>query len=169
MFKPEKLEIEDAIVMGGKFKNFSGRATEYNREGDRFINVRIPLEKVEQLSEEGWNIKQLKPKDEGDDPIYYLTVKIRFKSEGGKKDPAIFKGINADNMHKIREENVGDLDRDEIERTDVVINPSYYNRNGKEGYSAYLDSLYVIIKGNRFQAKYNVVDEDLEYEEEEEE
>lgn len=168
MNKPEKLEIEDGRLMGGRFKNFSGRATEYNREGDRYINIRLPEEMVEKLSEEGWNIKHLDPREEGDSPVYYLTVKIRFKSEGGRKNPKIFKGISPDNMHLIKAENVGDLDKDEIEKLDIVINPSYYNRNGKEGYSAYLDTLYVIIKGNRFMSKYNVVD-DVDDEEDDEE
>lgn len=172
MNKPEKLEIENVQLMGGRFKNFSGRATKYNREGDRFINVRIPSqEQAEELAEEGWNIKILDPKEEGDEPVYYLTVKIRYKVEGGKKDPNIFKGISSDNMHRLTPENTGDLDRDEVERADIVINPSYYNTNGKEGYSAYLDSLYVIIKGNRFASKYTVVDDEpiAESEEDEEE
>ena len=74
-------------------------------------------------------------------------------------------------MHRLTPENTGDLDRDEVEKADIVINPSYYNTNGKEGYSAYLDSLYVIIKGNRFASKYTVVDDEpiVESEEDDEE
>ena len=83
MNKPEKLEIEDARLMGGRFKNFSGRATEFNREGDRYINIRLPEDIVEKLVAEGWNIKQLDPREEGDSPVYYLTIKIRYKCQGG--------------------------------------------------------------------------------------
>lgn len=169
MEKPEILEIENAKLMGGRFKNFSGAKTEYNREGDRYINIKLPEEMVEPLENAGWTIKTLKPKEEGDAPVRYINVKIRYKSQGGKKDPKIYKGVSADNMHLIKEENVGDLDKDEIVKMDIVINPSYFDRNGKEGYSAYLDTLYVIIKGNRFQSKYNVIDEDIEVEEEDEE
>ena len=169
MNKPEKLEIENVQIMGGRFKNFAGRATKFNREGDRYINVRIPTKDMAaELSEQGWNIKILDPKEEGDEPVYYLTVKIRFKVEGGKKDPNICKGISPENMHKLTPDNTSDLDRDEIERADIVINPSYYNTNGKEGYSAYLDTLYVIIKGNRFASKYNIVDDEVPVEEDDE-
>ncbi len=165
--KPEMLEIEDAKLLGGQFKNFSGKQTGFSREGDRYINVRIPADMAEELANKGWNIKKKDPKEEGDEPLYYLKVNIKFKADGGKKDPAIFKGVDPDHMRRVTVNNVSDLDRDEFVKIDIVINPSYWSRSsGAEGISAYLDTMYCLIKGNRFNSKYTVVYDDDEVEEE---
>ena len=156
----DKLELEDAKLMGGKFKNFSGKGSDYNREGSRYINVVIPEENVNELISKGWVIKELPPKEEGDASVYFLKVNIRFQDDGGFNDPKIYKGVSSDNMHKVTVDTVGDLDRDELEHVDMVIRPYHWKRsNGEEGISAYLEEMYVIIKGSRFKAKYSVADE----------
>lgn len=158
--KPEMLEIEDAKLLGGQFKNFSGKQTDFSREGDRYINIRIPADEAEDLSSKGWNIKCKAPKEEGDEPLYYLKVNIKFKADGGKKDPAIYKGVDPEHMRRVTVKNVSNLDREEFVKIDVVINPSYWSRSsGAEGISAYLDSMYCLIKGNRFTSKYTVVED----------
>ncbi|MBP5594984.1 MAG: hypothetical protein J6Y02_06355 [Pseudobutyrivibrio sp.] len=157
----EKLELEDAKLMGGKFKNFSGKANDYNREGSRYINVVIPEEYVSEIADKGWVVKELPPREEGDAPVYFMKVNIRFQEDGGYSDPKIYKGISQDNMHKVTVETVGDLDKDEIEHVDIVIRPYHWSRkSGEEGIAAYLDEMYVIIKGSRFTAKYSVADEE---------
>lgn len=157
MLRIEKLELEDARLMGGKFKNFAGRANDYNREGNRYINVVIPADKVDELVEKGWAIKELPPREEGDSPVYFMKVSIRYQDDGGFSDPKIYKGIDRDNMHKVTVATVADLDRDEIEYVDMVIRPYHWKRkSGEEGVSAYLEEMYVIIKGSRFKAKYSI-------------
>ena len=136
MNKPEMLEIGNATLLGGKFKNFSGKQTEFSREGERYVNVKILSESVEELASQGWNIRSKPPKEEGDEPLYYLKVNIRFLADGGKKDPKIYKGTNPDNMRRVSVRNVGDLDRDELLKVDMVINPSYWKRSNGEGISA---------------------------------
>ena len=70
-------------------------------------------------------------------------------------------------MHRVSVNNVSDLDRDEFVKIDIVINPSYWSRpSGAEGISAYLDTMYCLIKGNRFNSKYTVVSDEEDYEEE---
>ena len=165
MPRVEKLELENAKIMGGKFKNFSGRANDYNKEGSRFIHVVIPSDKVDELVEKGWTIKTLPPREEGDEPVYFLKVNIRFVADGGVNDPKIYKGISPDNMHKVKADTVGDLDRDELENVDIVIRPYHWSRSTGEGISAYLEEMYVTIKGSRFSAKYSVKDDEEDEEE----
>lgn len=161
----EKLEFEDAKLMGGKFKNFSGKANEYNREGNRYINVVIPENKAQQLADLGWTIKELPPREEGDPSVFFMKVNIKFKQDGAKSDPKIFKGISQDNMHRVNYDSIGDLDRDEIDHIDMVVRPYHWGKEGeKNGISAWLDEMYVIIKGSRFTSKYNVIDEELDEE-----
>ena len=159
--KVNKIELEDAKLMGGKFKNFSGRANDFNREGSRYINVVIPENRVTELVNDGWAIKELPPREEGDSSVYFMKINIRFQEDGGYSDPKIYKGISSDNMHKVTAATVGDLDRDEIEHVDMVIRPYHWTRkSGEEGIAAYLEEMYVLIKGSRFTAKYSVADDE---------
>lgn len=167
--RPKKLEIEDAKLLGGSFKNFSGVGGTYNREGDRFFNVRIDPDKVDELVEQGWSIKEKPARTEDEDPLYFLKVKVRYSTPNtnNSRDPKIYKGTSGGKYHLLTEETVGTLDRDEIERVDVIINPSYWSRNdGSEGYSAYVDEMYVTIKGSRFSAMYDVDEKFVDDEEE---
>ena len=40
----KNIVLEDATLLGGQFRNFSGRGGPYNREGDRNFAVRIEPE-----------------------------------------------------------------------------------------------------------------------------
>lgn len=163
MARVEKLELENAKLMGGKFKNFSGKETDYNREGARFINVVIPSDKVEDICSKGWSVKQLPPREDGDEPVYFMKINIRYVEDGGFSDPKIYKGTSPDNMHKVTVANIADLDRDEFENVDLVIRPYHWSRkSGEEGISAYLDEMYAIIKGSRFSAKYSIAEDDVD-------
>ena len=165
MARVEKLELENAKIMGGRFKNFSGKETDYNREGARYINVVIPSDKVDELTSKGWTVKSLPAREDGDEPVYFMKINIRFLDDGGFSDPKIYKGVSPDNMHKVTIDTVADLDRDEFENIDLVVRPYHWSRKGgEEGISAYLDEMYAIIKGSRFSAKYSIKDDDEEVE-----
>ena len=56
--------IENAILKGisGKdirFKNFSGKQTDYNPEGKRTFSILLTDEEAEELASKGWRIKML--------------------------------------------------------------------------------------------------------------
>ena len=66
-----------------RFRNFSGRQTEFNREGDRNFELVIPdMEMAELLQNEkneygvGWNIR-IKESEDGD-PYIGMKVKVKF-------------------------------------------------------------------------------------------
>src|SRR5919205_38637 len=62
------------------FRNFSGKEGQYNREGDRNFAAILPNEIAEQMAQDGWNIKYLKPRDEEEQPQAYIQVAVSYKN-----------------------------------------------------------------------------------------
>jgi len=143
------------------FRNFEGREDVYNRKGDR--NFAIIFEKPEvaqKLIDDGWNIKYLKPRDEGDEPTPYLPVAVSYRIRPPKIALVTSKGISY-----VPEEQVELLDWVDIETADVSLNPSEWSVNGKSGVKAYLNSLYVKIVEDYLDQKWTAyVDQQRELE-----
>jgi len=141
------LQIDDARIT---YKNFSGVGTKFNREGDRNFVVIIPdQETADALIAEGWNVKIKPPREEGDDPFMYLPVKIKFNDRG----PACYLATG-NRMNRLDEESVSCLDDVDIISVDLDIRPYYWSVNGKEGRTAYLQSIKVTQEVDRFAASY---------------
>ena len=56
--------IENARLI---FKNFSGEESKFNRGGNKNFCVVLDPEMAQDLADEGWNIKYLRPREEGED------------------------------------------------------------------------------------------------------
>lgn len=145
--RPAKLEIENATI---RFRNFSGRGTDFNPEGRRNFAVFLDDETAEVLLKDGWNIKYKKAREEGDPDIPYLPVAVRYDNE---RPPQIYR-ITGNNMTLETEETVGDLDYAEIENVDLVIKPSVWNVRDKVGIKAYLSKAWITIVQSKFDIKY---------------
>lgn len=149
------LIIENAHIMGGPFRNFSGREDKYNRAGQRNFCVTIDdPDDAKNLIDAGWNVRMLAPREGDDAPRYYLQVAVSFN-----KYPPKVVLLTRRNRTTLDEESVSSLDIAEIRNADVVIQP--YNwvmqegtRNEKRGVKAYLKTLYVTIEEDEFAEKY---------------
>ena len=141
------LQIDDARII---YRNFSGRADKYNREGDRNFAVVIPdQELADRLIEEDWNVKIKEPRDEGDTPFMYLPVKVKFNDRG----PAVYL-TTGDRQNKLDEEAVSVLDNVDILTVNLDIRPYDWEVNGKTGRTAYLQSIEVIQEVDRFARRF---------------
>lgn len=151
---PSDLMIENAKIL---FTNFAGSPTRYNSEGGkREFSVALPLNLVEDLERDGWNVKFRKNADGEFDPERpYLGVKVSYKFRA----PAIWL-ITGGRKQLMTEDTVGTLDNITIKTADVVIHPSVYDVRGQQGISAYVKELYVVMddESASFASKYADLD-----------
>lgn len=151
--------VKDNLIMENvriRFKNFSGRAGKYNREGDRSFCAMIddPVE-AERLALLGWNIKYLAPLDEGSEPQAYIQIAVSYKNI----EPNIYMITNK-NKVRLSENTVGNLDSADIKNVDLIVSPYNWEVNGKSGVKAYCKTMYVTIDEDVFAGKYAFDPED---------
>lgn len=147
------ITLEDARI---GFKNFSGKEGQYNPAGRRNFMVFLNHEDGQRLQEDGWNIRWLKPREEGDEPQAGLSVQVEF-SKG--RPPKVVQ-ITSQGKTVLDESTINILDWADIESCDIIIRPYNWElADGRKGVKAYLSALYVTIKEDEFEKKYyNVPD-----------
>ena len=165
------LSIENATL---RFRNFSGRPSQYNRAGDRnFCVVIDDPETAQKLTDDGWNVRVRPPRDENDSPMHYIQVAVRFdnfppniymltRRNKTRLDEESVETLDYANIYmltrwnktRLDEESVETLDYADISNVDLIINPSAWEVNGKSGIKAYLKVMYVTIEEDEFADKY---------------
>lgn len=138
------LQIDDATII---HRNFSGKGSDFNRDGDRNFSLLIKDEEIaRELLAAGWNVKIKEPRNEEEGPFMYLPVKVKFNDRG----PNIYVQTNKVRV-KLTEENVSMIDNIDISSVDLDIRPyDWCLKNGKEGRSAYLQNMRVVQDVDRF-------------------
>lgn len=142
------------------FRNFEGREEKYNRKGDRNFGLIIEDPEVaQQLAEDGWNIKELTPKNNDDyddtpEVIYWLPVTIRFDNV-----PPKVMLVTRRKKTRLNEENINTVDYANIAKVDLTVTPYDWEVNGKSGTKAYLQTMYVTINEDEFADKYADLEE----------
>lgn len=138
------ITIENARIL---FRDFSGEKNRYN--SDRTFTVVIEPDLAAKLEADGWPIKYLEPRNEEEERLPILRVKVSF----GKIPPQIVL-ISGGVKKSLNEDNVNILDWAYIENVDVIIRPYNYDINGKTGVKAYLKSLWVTVRDESLEEKY---------------
>ena len=153
------LKIEGAQII---FRNFSGTADDFNREGSRQFGVIIPPELVDGMMADGWNLKQLRPRDEEEEAPFYLNVSVNYSSGFPPSIYKITKYPSGDRPPRkifLTEDTVGALDAADIIMCDLILSPYYWEVANKSGIKAYLKSMYVTVEADEFEEKYAGFDE----------
>lgn len=142
------LQIDDAKII---FKNFEGRGDKFNREGDRNFSLLIEdPETAQALLDKGWNVKIKPARDEDEGDFMRLPVKVKFTDYG----PRVYLKASKPEPIELDEESIGMLDQIDIESVDMDIRPFDWEVNGRTGRTAYLQSLHVTQRIDRFAARY---------------
>lgn len=144
------IRIEGARLI---FRNFAGRKSDYNEEGNRNFGVILDDELAQQLKSDGWNVKYRKPRP--DDPDQYETPWLPVKVKFGKFPP-IAVMINSRGKLRLDETTICQLDSCIIKQCDLIIRPYNYPamRGRDAGISAYLKAIYITIEEDEFDLKY---------------
>ena len=153
-FAPKNiLQIDDAKII---FKNFEGRGDKFNREGDRNFSLLIEdPNTADALVDKGWNVKIKEGRDPDDGPFMRLPVKVKFTDYG----PRVYLN-SAGNVTELDEESIACLDNIDIETVNMDIRPYDWEVNGKTGRTAYLQSMEVVQRIDRFAARYSSMRDD---------
>lgn len=145
-------EAKTFMVEGAQllFRNFSGKESQYNRAGDRNFAVVLDPDSAQRMLADGWNVKFLDARDEGDAPQAYIQVSVGYKT----KPPRVVM-ISSTGRTILDEGEVDLLDWVEIENADLIARAYTWEVNGKTGIKAYLQSLYITIREDALERKYS--------------
>lgn len=153
----DNIVLRSATIL---FRNFEGREGPFNAAGDRNFSVLLDDDHAEYLAGIGWNIRQLKVREDGDTPQKYMTVSVKYRGRGGSlvRPPTIFM-VSSRGKTAINEEFCEFLDQVDVRTSDLTIRPYEWVVNGKTGIKAYLKTLYLIIEEDPLDLEYQDVPE----------
>lgn len=143
------LVIENANILPGQFRNFTGREGQYNRAGDRNFALLLDPQTAQEMLQDGWNVKQLRPREEGVEGDFYITVSVGFKNR-----PPLLVLISSKGRVNLSQHECDILDWVDIAKADVIIRPYRWNVQGNSGIKAYVKSLFITVAEDYLDLKY---------------
>lgn len=151
MAKVNNINIEGAIII---WKNFSGERDKFNPGKRGFSVVIDDAVMADELKQEGWNVKE-RPLQEGADASeqeWTLPVKLNMN-----RYTQVWL-IVGNHKTLLDEDTVAQLDVVDFVDCDISIRPYEWEMSGRTGITAYVDSMYVTIRENKFAEKYADLD-----------
>ena len=151
MANVNNINIEGATII---WKNFSGERDKFNPGKRGFSVVIDDTIMANELKQEGWNVKE-RPLQEGADPSeqeWTLPVKLNMN-----RYTQVWL-IVGNHKTLLNEDTVAQLDVVDIVNCDISIRPYEWEMSGRTGITAYVDSMYVTIRENKFAEKYADLD-----------
>jgi hypothetical protein len=156
MAKPQNITLENVNIV---FRNFSGAEGPFNKAGERNFGLLIDADSAEAMERDGWNIKYLKPREEGDEPQAWLKIKVNFNGRPPRVVLITENGQGEKSKTPLDESMVSILDWAPIETVDLIINPYEWTVSGNTGITAYLQSIFVTMAQDDLEKKYANVPE----------
>lgn len=157
----KEFTVENARII---FSNFEGKEKTFNKEGNRNFAVVIDdLDMVEELREDGWLLKPLKPRneEEEDHPRFQLPVAINYPKDYESLWPTVLvANPTTKKITKLGQDEIKMLDWIDYTDATVVIRPRRWtDDSGKMRIKAFLKEIAVTLVSNPIEEKYS----DYEY------
>lgn len=143
--------MDDATIM---YRNFSGRKTPFNAEGDRNFCLDLTGEDLDLLVAQGWNVKWTKVKEEGDEPKPYLPVAVRYVF----KPPRIVI-VKSNGQTPLSEDMLDLLDYVEFTTVDLIVRGWWWEVSGGSGRKAEVKTMFATIFEDELERKYSMAQE----------
>lgn len=151
MANVNNINIEGANII---WKNFSGERDRFNPGKRGFSVVIDDAVMADELRQEGWNIKERPLQEEADPSEQEWTLPVKLNMNRYTQVWLI-----VGNHKTLLDENtVAQLDVVDIIDCDISIRPYEWEMSGRTGITAYVDSMYVTIRENKFAEKYADLD-----------
>jgi hypothetical protein len=146
------------------FRNFIGKPTPFNAEGDRNFGVILSPEIAEQLAADGWNVKVLQPRPEHEEevePQPWLPCFLKYHGRNGPVRPPLVVLVTDDGRKRnnLGEDDVEQLDWANIVNVDLIVRPYPWEFNNKTGIKALVKTMFVTIEEDELERKYSDMDE----------
>lgn len=153
---PEQTRLGPVTLEGRRiiFRNFAGKEGNFNAEGARNFAVVLEEEEGQLMQADGWNVKWGKPRDDEEPLPPYLKVNVKYGTRG---QPPRVVLITSRGKTALDEDLIQLLDWADIINVDMIIRPYSWDISGRQGVSAYLKSIYVTIREDELELKYNEV------------
>ena len=151
MARENDITIEEATIA---FRNFAGKEDKYNKAGDRNFCILLPEALAQVMAAQGWNIKTLKAREEGDDDQPYIQVAVSFKNRPPRIVMLSQRRDGTMSRTAIDEDLCEMLDFSEIQTVDVTITPYHWEVNDNKGVKAYLKTMFMTIYVDPLELKY---------------
>lgn len=167
MARDEEVQIDNAKII---WRNFEGREGTYNAAGARNFVVVLDDATARQLEATGWNVKRKPPREEGEEELIILTVKVSYK---GRPPRIVLMGRKWSHQRNeeilirtpLDEELCGLVDSLEFDNVDLILNPYDWRlKTGATGRTAYLKTFYGLIHQDPLDARYAHIPEEEQFE-----
>lgn len=148
-----KYLIDEARIM---FRNFEGKPGQFNAAGQRNFHVLLTPEIEQVLVADGFNVKYLKPREEGDTPQAHLKVNVKMDSN---IPPKIYI-VTSKGRRQLTEDMLSMVDWADFANVDLIF--SRYKRDWPDGrttVTAYLQTFFGTIREDELELRYADVPE----------
>ena len=154
MSNSQKIMLEGVKLI---FRNFAGAPDRYNKAGgQRNFSIILDEATAQDLLSKGLNVKPLKKRDEDEDQLYRLKVKVNMDSARPPRIVMLTDDGNGTKKTVLDENTVQILDQATILNADIQLAPWEWSVNGASGITVYLDKLYVTVELDPIQLKYEL-------------
>ena len=141
-------KVENAELI---FRNFEGREGPMNAKGNRNFCTFLDPDTAAAMAADGWNIKELEPRDETEDLRFYIQIALGYKFR-----PPRVTLITSTSRTALDEESVEMLDDVEMETVDLIARGYDWQVGDKTGTKAYLQTMFVVLREDELERKWRV-------------